>query len=75
MTFILDMSSGKEYPGEELSPPNQGVEKTVLPDISTDEDFPALQLATIEATTSVKQPASALPDCAIDSLLKGRVNK
>lgn len=75
MTFILDMSSGKEYPGEELSSPNQQVDETVLPDISSDDDFPALQLVTIEATTSVKQPASALPDCAIDSLLKGCVNK
>jgi len=75
MTFILDMSSGKEYPGEELSSPNQRAEKTLRPDVSSDDDYPALQLATIEATTSVKQPASTLPDCAIDSLLKGRVIK
>ncbi|MGI9320320.1 MAG: hypothetical protein ACR2O5_02820 [Thiogranum sp.] len=74
MTFILDMSSGKECPGEELSSQNQRAEKTLRPDVTGDDDYPALQLATIETTTSVKQPASTLPDCAIDLLLKGRVN-
>jgi len=70
MTFILDMSVGKEYPGEELSCPNQRAEKTPLPDAAGDEDYPTLQLATVEATASVKQAASTLPGFAIDSLLQ-----
>jgi hypothetical protein len=70
MAFMLDMVSGTEYPGEELDCPNQSTEKTQLPDTGGDDDYPPLQLATIEATASVKQPASALPGFAIDSLLK-----
>jgi len=67
------MSSGKEYPGEELSCPNQSAEKALLPEAAS--DYPTLQLETVEATASVKQPAGTLPGCAIDSLLKGRGNK
>ncbi|MGB5298545.1 MAG: hypothetical protein WBN08_12275 [Thiogranum sp.] len=70
MAFMLDMASGTEYPGEELNCPNQRAEKTQLPDAARDDDYPPLQLATIEATTSVKQPASVLPGFAIDSLLE-----
>ncbi|MEN8763079.1 MAG: hypothetical protein ABF290_11655 [Thiogranum sp.] len=70
MAFMLDMASGTEYPGEELDCPNQRTEKTQLPDAARDDDCPQLQLATIEATASVTQPASALPGLAIDSLLK-----
>jgi len=70
MTFIIDMSSGKEYPGEELSCPNQGTEKTRQPDADSDDGYPTLQLATVEATASEKQPASPLPGLGIDSLLK-----
>ena len=70
MTFILDMSVGKEYPGEELSCPNQRAEKTLLPDAASDDDYPTLQLATVEATASVKQPASTLPGFAIDESIE-----
>jgi hypothetical protein len=70
MAFMLDMASGTEYPGEELNCPHQRTEKTQLPDAARDDDYPPLQLATIEATTSVKQPASVLPGFAIDSLLE-----
>ena len=70
MTFILDMSVGKEYPGEELSCPNQRAEKTLLHDAAGDDDYPTLQLATVEATASVKQPASTLPGHDIESLLQ-----
>jgi hypothetical protein len=70
MAFILDMSSGKGYPGEELSCPNQRTEKPQLPDADRDDDYPALQLTTVEATASVQQPASTLPGHEFDSLLK-----
>jgi len=70
MAFMLDMSSGKEYPGEELSCPNQRAEKSQLTDAAGIDDYPTLQLATVEATASVKQSASILAGFAIDSLLK-----
>ena len=70
VAFILDMSSGKEYPGEELACPNQRTEKTPRPDAARDDNYPPLQLTTVEATASVKQQTSAFPGFAIDSLIK-----
>ena len=70
MTFILDMSSGKEYPGEELSCPNRATEKIRQPEVARETGDPALQLVTIEATDSEKQPAGVFPGSALDALLK-----
>ena len=69
MTFILDMSNGKEYAGEAFSCPNQGTEKSEQPLTNGDDHCPTLQLVTIASTTSHKHPTSSIPGCAIDSLL------
>ena len=69
MTFILDMSSGKQYPCEESSCPNQGTENTLQPEFASDEAYPTLQLTTLEPTAPAKQAADAIPGFAIDSLL------
>ena len=70
MTFILAMSAAHQCPRDELSCPNQRAEKTLLHDAAGDDDYPTLQLATVEATASVKQPASTLPGHDIESLLQ-----
>jgi hypothetical protein len=70
MTFILDMASGKEYGDKESSCPNQRTENTQLAGTARDDDYPPLQLATVEATASGQQPASALPGHELDSLLQ-----
>ena len=70
MALVLDMASGKEYPGEKLDCPNQRTWKTQLPDAARDDDHPPLQLATVEASASAKQPAGTLPGFAVNALLK-----
>jgi len=56
MAFVLDMASGKEYPGEKLDCPRQGSMKALLPDTSTANEPPALQLATVatQAPTTLR---------------------
>ena len=70
MTFILDMSSGKEYLGEELSCPFQSDGKILQPDAARNAGYPALKLAKVESSDSEKRPALILPGVAIDSLLE-----
>jgi len=65
MAFVFDMASGKEYPGEELDCPHQGSVKTRLPDTSTGNESPALQLATVAT-----QAPTTLPGFVIDTLLE-----
>ena len=68
MTFILDMSSGKEYPGEALSCPNQRTSKTLLPDAARDSACPSLQLATASVNQPASPPSGATIDAALESL-------
>ena len=70
MTFIVDMASGKEYRDKESSCPNHRTENTQLAGIARDDDYPPLQLATIEATASGQQPASALPGHVLGPLIQ-----
>ena len=70
MAFVLDMASGKEYPGEKLDCPRQGSMKTRLPDTSTGNASPALQLATVATQAPAQQPPTTLPGYVIDTLLE-----
>ena len=65
MAFVLDMATGKEYPREKLDCPHQGSVKTRLPDTSTANAPPALQLATVAT-----QAPTTLPGLVIDTLLE-----
>ena len=69
MTFILDMSSGKKYAGEEFSCPQQKAEKSQQPHIDSNADHPTLQIETVESTTSGRQLSAGLPGLRIDTLL------
>ena len=57
MTFILDMASGTEYQGEELSCTSHAVDAGQ----AGDNVYPQLQLAVVEATQQTVQPANILP--------------
>jgi hypothetical protein len=70
MAFVLDMASGKEYPGEKLDCPHQGSVKTRLPDTSTGNAPSALQLAKVATQAPTQQPPTTLPGFVIETLLE-----
>ena len=70
MAFVLDMASGKEYPGEKLDCPHQGSVKTRLPDPSTGNEPPALQLVTVATQAPAQQLPITLPGFVIETLLE-----
>ena len=67
MTFIIDMASGKEYLGEELSCPNDSKAK-VTP--AMEYEYPQLQLAVAETPRQDKPAASILTGLDIEALIK-----
>ncbi len=69
MTYILDMSSGKEYTDEEFGCQQQRTEKSQQLHIDRDADQPTLQLEMVESTTTHQQLAGSAPALHIDALL------
>ena len=67
MTFILDMASGMEYQGDELSCPNNDAVE-VTPD--TAREYPQLQLAVMEATPYEQHGDSIFAGLDIETLIK-----
>ena len=70
MTLILDMASGTEYQGEELSCPNRPADK-VTP--ANEYEHTQLQLAVVETSSQseqTRQPESFFAGIDIESLLK-----
>ena len=69
MTLILDMASGDEYQGEELSCPS-AVITTPTRAYSLRELAPQLQLATVEATPSQQKFAYDMAGMDIAKLIQ-----
>ena len=71
MRFILEMASGTEYLGDDLSHECKAVAKKSQAEPAQDVQFPQLQLATVQATASAHKAASTLPALDIEALIQG----
>ena len=70
ITFILDMASGTEHLGGELSCGSKTVEKAPSHAPAIDERLPQLQLAMVEATEPYETRSAALAGLDLKTLIR-----
>ena len=69
MTLILDMASGTEYLGEELSSPKQRPAQTAQPVTRKPSECLQLQLEMVEVGACEQRPAAIPPGLDIAKLI------
>ncbi len=70
MTLILDMASGTEYLGEELSSPKQRPAQTAQPATAKHSECAQLRLEMVQVGACEQRPAAVSPGLDLEALIQ-----